>query len=264
MSTLEEMKRDGRSTAELIAASLAQIDDEDGKRASCNPLAVLEARGTREVFDAAIALSGARDPKSRRLGVTILGQLGSPARTFPEECCDALLEIIHREQDRDVLIATVFAFGHLGNRRCEGALIGLRNHSDDDVRRGVAFSLCGATSDAAVGALLELMDDPYEMARDWATTSIGQTVSIDGPEIRDALLRRVNDVDVFVRAEALHGLARRRDDRVVPYLVAEISAAGEHEGLFVEVAKSYLGFSVDPDVDSEGLARLLQLPNRQS
>ena len=86
----------------------------------------------------------------------------------------------------------MFVFGHLGNRRCEGALIGLRNHFDDDVRHGVAFSLCGATSDAAVGALLELTDDPYEMVRDWVTTSIGQTVSIDGPEIRDALLRRVN------------------------------------------------------------------------
>ncbi|WP_210244346.1 hypothetical protein, partial [Methylosinus sporium] len=61
MSTLEEMKRDSRSTAESIAASLARIDDEDGKRASCNPLAVLEARGTREVFDAAITLSGASE-----------------------------------------------------------------------------------------------------------------------------------------------------------------------------------------------------------
>ena len=150
MSTLEEMKRDGRSTAELVAASLAQIDDEDGKSAYFNPLVVLEARGTRDVFDAAITLCGSRDPKSRRLGVTILGQLGSPVRTFPEECCDALLEIIHREQDRNVLVSAVFAFGHLGNRRCEGALIGLRNHFDDDVRHGVAFSLCGATSDAAV------------------------------------------------------------------------------------------------------------------
>ena len=102
------------------------------------------------------------------------------------------------------------------------------------------------------GALLELTNDPYEMVRDWATTSIGQTVSIDGPEIRDALLRRVNDADVFTRAEALHGLARRRDDRVVPYLVAEISAAGEHEGIFVDAAKSYLGFDDDLTSDFGG------------
>ncbi|WP_341872027.1 MULTISPECIES: HEAT repeat domain-containing protein [Methylosinus] len=225
-------------------------------------MAVLEARGTRDVFDAAIELSRSCDPKSRRLGVTILGQLGSPTRTFPEECCDALLEIIRCEQDRDVLITTVFALGHLGNRRCEDTLIELRNSSDDEIRHGVAFALCGATSDAAVGALLELMSDPYEKARDWATTSIGQTVSIDGPEIRDALLRRANDADVFVSAEALHGLARRRDDRVTPYLIAEISAPGEHGHLFADAARSYLRLDGDRAFDSEALARMLRLPNK--
>ncbi len=92
----------------------------------------------------------------------------------------------------------------------------------------------------------------------------GQTVSIDGPEIRDALLRRVNDADVFVRAEALHGLARRRDDRVVPYLVAEISAAASTKDSSWTPPNHIFGFSVDPDMDSEALARLLQLPNRQS
>lgn len=140
MSSLEERKRDDRSTAELIAASSAEIDDEDGTNASCHAVAVLEARGTRDVFDAAIELSRSCDPKSRRLGVTILGQLGSPTRTFPEECCDALLEIIRCEQDRDVLITTVFALGHLGNRRCEDTLIELRNSSDDEIRHGVAFA----------------------------------------------------------------------------------------------------------------------------
>ncbi|QGM47589.1 HEAT repeat domain-containing protein [Methylocystis heyeri] len=214
-------------------------------------------------MDASIALTRSQDPNARWLGVMILGQLGPPERTFPEECCDALLEIIDREQDMDVFTAAVFAFGHLGNRRCDSALIKLRNHAEDRVRHGVAFALCGATSEAAVSALLELMNDPYEMARDWATTSIGQIVSIDGPEIRDALLQRANDADILVRAEALHGLARRRDDRVAPYLVAEISAAGEHKRLFVDAAKSYLGLDDDHDVDSERLSRLLQLQNRQ-
>lgn len=259
MISLQERKQDSRSTAELIAASLAMNDNKDVNSLFSNPLAVLQARGTRDVLDAAIRLSSARDPKSRSLGVTILGQLGSPERTFREECCDALIDVIQFEQDSDVLAATVFAFGHLGNRRCEDLLIGLSNHSDDEVRYGVAFSLCGATSDAAVVTLLQLMDDSYEMARDWATASIGQTVSIDGTEIRDALLRRVNDPDIFVRAEALHGLARRCDNRVIPYLTAELSTAGEYKGLFEDAAKSYLDFNTNPDVDCERLTRLLKL-----
>ena len=123
----------------------------------------------------------------------ILGQLGSPERTFREECCDALLHLVGHDSDRRVLIVTVFALGHLGNRRCEPDLIALRDHADDDVRHGVAFALCGTDRPASV----------------------------------QALLRRASDSDAIIRAEALHGLARRRDERVVPYLVAELAALGE-------------------------------------
>ena len=44
-------------------------------------------------------------------------------------------------------------------------------------RHGVAFALCGTDRPASVQALLNLMEDPYGRARDWATTGIGQTVS---------------------------------------------------------------------------------------
>lgn len=168
---LEKIKQDARPTAELVAAALAEMEDDE----STNPsMVALQSRGTRDVLDAAITLTRSQDPNARWLGVTVLGQLGPPPpeRSFPEECCDTLLDVINREQDMDVFVAAVFAFGHLGNRRCDSALIGFRNHSEDRVRYGVAFSLCGATSDAAVSALLELTDDPYEMARDWATTIV--------------------------------------------------------------------------------------------
>ena len=141
---------------------------------------------------------------------------------FPEECCDALLNLVRHDRDRRVLIAAVSALGHLRNRRCEPDLIALKNHSEEEIRHGVAFALRGTNEPASVQALLELMEDPNERARDWATTSIGQTVSVDGAEIRAALLRRANDSDVLTRAEALHGLARRRDERVVPYLIANL------------------------------------------
>jgi hypothetical protein len=54
-------------------------------------IAVLHERGTREVLDAALASCSSPAPKRRALSANILGQLGSPERTFGEVCCDALL-----------------------------------------------------------------------------------------------------------------------------------------------------------------------------
>ncbi len=111
-------------------------------------------------------------------------------------------------------------------------------------------------------ALLELMDDPYEMARDWATTSIGGTVSLDGPEIRAALLRRATDDDEITRAEALHGLARRKDERVVPYLIAELPVDRERTYLFEDAAKAFLGVDEEQKVDSAALIAALRSGRR--
>jgi HEAT repeat protein len=258
MTGLERLRRDSRATSELIETALAEaarVDDlPEGDRAD----AVLHARGTREVLVAALELCGSSDPQRRALGAEILGQLGSPERTFPEECCDALLDLVRHDPDRQVLRMAVFALGHLGNRRCEPDLIVLRSHPDNAIRHGVAFALCGATSPSAVEALLELMDDPYALARDWATTSIGQTVSVDGPEIRAALLRRATDNDVFTRAEALHGLARRHDERVVPYLIAELPVDRDCADLFRDAAKAFLGLDEERKVDREDLIAALR------
>jgi HEAT repeat protein len=256
MTGFERLQRDPRSTSELVETALADAERTDDLPDNYLAVAVLHARGTREVLSAALELCGSPDPKRRDLGAVILGQLGSPERTFPEECCDALLDLVRHEPDLGVLRTTLSAFGHLGNRRCEPKVIALRSHPEKAIRHGVAFALCGATSAAAVQALLELMDDPYELARDWATTSIGQTVSLDGPKIRAALLGRATDDDVFTRAEALYGLARRHDERVVPFLIAEL--VRERADLFEDAAQAFLGLDEEPEVDREELLAALR------
>jgi HEAT repeat protein len=248
----ERLQQDRRSTTELIEAALAEAERREDLTEDHLAIAVLHERGTRDVLDAALASCDSPDPKRRALGADILGQLGSPERTFREECCDALLHLVRHDSHQRVRIAAVFALGHLGNRRGEPDLIALRDHADGEVRHGVAFALCGTDRPASVQALLNLMEDPYGPARDWATTGIGQTVSIDGPEIRAALLRRISDSDEIIRAEALHGLERRRHERVVPYLIAELAVARERAHLFHDAAKTFLDVDeerkVDPDV----------------
>lgn len=266
---LQRLQQDQRSTDELVetallaATPLADNEQKDDLPESYNALAVLHTRGTRGVLEAALSLCAAPDPRRRVLGAMILGELGSPERPFPEECCDALLDLVRHDRDLKVLVAAVSALGHLRNRRCEPELIALKNHPDEEIRHSVAFALCGTENPASVQALLELMEDPYEMARDCATTSIGQTVSVDGPEIRAALLRRANDIDDITRAEALHGLARRHDERVVPFLIAELQTIREKEHLFQKAAQTFLGVNEESDVDPQELLTALRSGNRE-
>ena len=104
--------------------------------------------------------AAAPEPKRRVLGAMILAELGSPERSYPEECCDALLYLVRHDRDLDVLTAAISALGHLRNRRCEPDLIALKNHPNEEIRHCVAFALCGTENPASVQALLELMEDP--------------------------------------------------------------------------------------------------------
>jgi HEAT repeat protein len=227
------------STADLIEAALAEELRDDNKPVP--NLVALHERGTREVLDAAIKQCHSPDPIRRIVGARILGELGSPSRTFPEECCDALLELVRHDNDERVFKSALIALNHLRNARCEPDIIALRHNPDSEVRYFVASHLWGTKSDAGAAALLELMQDSSPVVRDWATTGIGHTIAIDGPEIRDALLRNATDEDEITRAEAMHGLARRHDARVVPLLIAEMSRNGEHVDDFACAAEDYLG-----------------------
>jgi HEAT repeat protein len=79
---LQSLQSDSRSTAEVIETALADAERKDDLPENYRAIAVLHARGTRDVLTAALALCGSPDPKRRALGAEILGQLGSPERTF--------------------------------------------------------------------------------------------------------------------------------------------------------------------------------------
>ena len=249
---------DLRTTSEVIEAALVEFKRDEEDFEGWHAIVTLQERGTREVLDATMALCDADEPISREFGAMILGQLGSPERSFPEECCDRLLRLVREEQNEKVLAEAIFALGHLGNRRTDSELLWLRSHTSARIRHGLAFTLTGTTHPDAVKVLLELMRDEGERVRDWATTSIGGTIEIDGPEIRNALLDRISDPDAATRGEALSGLARRRDERLLPHLIAELEGqigstnAGRDEShgyYFRDAAKIYLGLPGDDDLE---------------
>ncbi len=217
--------RDTRTTDELIKLAFEEwkLDDEDYRRIWPNAIAILHFRGNREVFEAARALCKSSVDDERAVGAAILGQLGVPERTFPDECREILLGLLESEKSPDVLEAALIALGHFHNEKTVKRVVKFKNHPDAIVRYGLTFALLGFEDDLAIATLIELSEDEDEDVRDWATFGIGSMIERDTPEIREVLFRRLNDPHEDVQFEAMAGLAIRKDRRVLDRIVDEIS-----------------------------------------
>jgi HEAT repeat protein len=213
-----EARNDPRTTDELISVALAEQDDDRAWEA----VVTLHFRGTKDVLDAARHLCASECPQERTLGANILGQLGVPARSFPAEAVKALLATMEVEADEGVLDAVCIALGHIHDPATVPALARLKAHPSAKVRYAVAVGLAGFEDRLAITTLIELSRDEDELVRDWATFGLGTQIDVDTPEVRAALLARVSDEDEVTRGEALVGLARRKDQRVVEPLIEEL------------------------------------------
>ncbi len=225
-------QNDPRSVEELVATALIATDEELAWRAILS----LHYRGTGEVFERARSLCESSNPKERELGVDILGQLGVPQRTFPEECLQTILGILETEDNIEVVASCGIALGHLHDPRAVEPLVRLKDHRDKRIRYSAVFGLLGYEDSRAIQALVELSQDEDSDVRDWATFGIGQMIDTDIGEIRDALFQRVGDEDNDTRAEALFGLARRHDERVFKPLLRKLTSESVGS-LVVEAAK---------------------------
>jgi hypothetical protein len=70
--------------------------------------------------------------------------------------------------------------------------------------------------------LIALTRDEDRANRDWATMLLAG-LEPDTPEIRDALLTAASDEDVYVRGEAIVGVARRDPAQALPLLQAALN-----------------------------------------
>jgi HEAT repeat protein len=230
-----EAQSDPRPTHEFIKIALTEPDE----GAAWEAVVTLHFRGTKEVFEAARELCFSNCPQQKKLGADILGQLGIPDRTFPQASARLLLNLLEAETDESVLESICIALGHIHDPTAIPALSRLSTHSSPDVRYGVVFGLLGFEERLAINTLIKMSIDSNTDVRDWATFGLGTQVDADTPAIRAALFARVFDEDEVTRGEALVGLARRKDPRVIAPLIKELDRYMEAEfgGYSLEAAE---------------------------
>jgi HEAT repeat protein len=230
---------DPRPVDELIAFLLGGPDEDP----YWDAVGALHRRGTREVLDRAVGLCRSPCAVERRVGADILAQLGVPERAFPEAGLHILLPMLAVERDPAVLRSILVALSHY---RCLEAIVPasrLRHHDDPEVRFAVVFALMCHEDSQAFDTLAELTRDPEADVRDWATFALGTRVEADTPGLREALVERLADPDDDTRAEAMVGLARRGDRRVLPALREEL--ASDSVGTLAVEAAALIG---EPDL----------------
>lgn len=216
---IQRIAGDPRSVDELINAALSEPEE-----TAWDAVGALHWRGTREVLTRAAELCGSECPHERKLGANILGQLGVCERTYPDQCVNILLAMLDGEADDYVLESIFIALGHQHSPAGIPAAARFASHPSPDVRHAVVLALLGQTDPTAINLLIMLSRDSAAEVRDWATFGLGTILEIDTPEIRAALVARLDDTDDDARGESLVGLARRGDRRVVPALMNELNS----------------------------------------
>lgn len=244
-------KDDHRSVSALFEAALQSDDD-----AAWNAVASLHWRGSKEVLDRAMLLANASDSKMRARAADILGQIGVPERTFPDQCFDAVLPLLSDETPA-VVFAAIFALQHIDRLRAAPYVIPFASNLDDDIRYAVAFALAAVDTSDANMTLLLLMGDRDAEVRNWATFGLGQQSDADSDQIREALVAGLADDDSDVRYEAIIGLGRRRDRRALRFLKTMLHDDPE-DIIAREAAAMLLGLESSDDRPTDKLLGALQ------
>jgi HEAT repeat protein len=208
-------------------------------------VAALHLRGTKEIYDLAVAHCHSADGIARRVGAVVLAQLGCLDDYPFHEASKPLLVQLLSDSDPDALVGAAHSFGFIDCPDAIPDLVRLAAHPDPDVRDSVVWGLGGQVSPefppAAVSALITLSADSADRdIRDWATFFLRSVAEadIDTPEIRAAMWARMEDEDAEVRAEALEGLAVYGDRATIPPLAAEIRKGCEQDWAYQNVLRA--------------------------
>jgi HEAT repeats len=181
-----------------------------------------------DVLEAATGLLLGGAERGRTLGADILGRLVGVDPGSRPAALSALLAALSVERACAPLASVIAALGHVGDPGTLGRIFRFADDPSAEVRLAVAFAVATISpqplAPEAQAVLIRLSRDADPEVRDWATFGLGTLSDADGPDVRAALLARADDVHHEARAEALFGLAVRRDPRAVPHLILALQS----------------------------------------
>ena len=250
-SYYEGFRPDPRPTDELIRAALGA----EGWEQYSWTLQILQYRGSEEVFEIAREMCFSDIEDERVLGADILGQIGTPGRFHPEESIKILLSMLDDKCSEVIRSAAV----SLGFHEAPDAIVpvvALKNHPDPLVRKDIVHALSQQyyyDNDSSIGARIALTSDSDRDVREEATASLTY-LDPKRTDVGEILHRRLDDEDGEIRADALLGIACRKESDAVDLLIAELSR-GLDENEVWDDALDAAGTLADPKL----LPILLQL-----
>ncbi len=197
----------------------------------------LRSRPSNELFTKCVSLVKSKNVKKRLIGIEVLSQLGVSPRPFIDETLKVFFDILRKEKINDVISTILYGIGHNNENLTNSNikfLCSFMNNKNIDVKHGLVFALGGIENDIAIETLIVYSKDRSNVVRDWATFNLGTQIDIDTPVLRKALWNRVNDKNIIVRREAIHGLARRKDNNIKDYIIKELEPIDSNCSILLE------------------------------
>jgi hypothetical protein len=192
----------------------------------------LQSLGNRYTFSIAKELCLSKKKSNQLAGINVLCQLfttsnpgkeNSYKRIYRRESINVIRTFVNN-RDEDILCATIYGLAHLHANNINQLVGRYSTHKNPEIRFAVAFALARDQSNAAINKLIELTKDKDPDVRDWATFGLGNIGEKDTPVIREALFQRVGDRDKDTHYEAIIGLAKRKDARIIGVIQKEIES----------------------------------------
>jgi HEAT repeat protein len=201
-----------------------QARDADDYEAVWEILREVAADGPASLL-AGTDLLASSDPVVRAVGCDLLGCASDLHEAVRADAASALLRLAPPDTDGDLSWSIAHALGSTHDRRAAPVLVSLAEHPDSDVRLQAAQALpFMPPEEVVIRALIRLTADQDSPVRNWATFGLGSQAEADTPAVREALWARVGDEEEDVHAEAVFGLARRRDPRSTALIVELLEA----------------------------------------
>ena len=160
----------------------------------------------------------------------------------------------------EVLFSAILALQHVDSERAASHVLAFREHPNDNVRYAVAFALGGVDDAMAIKALVGLTSDRDPEVQKWLQFGLGQRCDAGAPN-PEVLAYHLEDQDQDVRYEAICGLARRRDARMIGYLKTILH--DDPDDVFArEAAARLLGMEGSGETSTSDLLGALQRQQR--